>query len=374
MPLVSPFTTLYLPTRLVLHLFFHDVQTSISLQKNPLMSFSELAISLPASRDIWKAPSAKAWREAYLRKIPLPPETQIPRVPEIMHRLRAIDDIGEYVDMELCYTAVLHGFWGQISSYREAIKFFDHGIGPDGLFGRRLWLKTQHQELYRDLSEFSTTIYSSRKPVAHLTIIAELFMMILHVSLDDLQRFAGKLGEEEARRASTSLEQSWANTPEARCAVWHAGQVLSSARRLAPTSLRRFSAVAVYFAGLTLWTYGLLCSSDPEQEEAARPIVFVDGEETRDTRAFVQHGRGVPGLVVSDGVELLSNPGAVLAIARGVFRDNFPVRNEPLPPLVESLENLLRGLGSGPVGKLSREGSEDGDGRQDVEKATDDDS
>jgi hypothetical protein len=370
--------------RLALHIFIHDVQASVSLQKNPLMSFTELAFCLPAARDMWKAPTAKAWRETWLRKTPLDPDTNVPKVADLMHRLRAADELGEYVDMELCYTAVLHGFWGQISAYREATKFYQDrdGHGRESLSSHQLWLKTQHRELYRDVVEFAAILYSSRSNVAHLTIVAELFMMILHVSLDDLQRFAGKLGEEEARRVSGVLEQGWAHGSDARHAVWHAGQVLASARRMPPTGLRRFRAMAVYFAGLTLWTYGLLSAAPhtgtvldggcllPNQtrkgrESLERPtdLVILDGEETRETRSFLQHGRGAPGLShngnPSGGAERLSNPSDVLTIARNVFRDNFPVRSEPLPPLVESLENLLRDLGSGPAGRPSRAVSED---------------
>ncbi|OIW30850.1 hypothetical protein CONLIGDRAFT_660800 [Coniochaeta ligniaria NRRL 30616] len=367
--------------RLALHIFIHDVQASVSLQKNPLMSFTELAFSLPAARDMWKAPTAKAWRETWLRKTPLDPNTNVPRVADLMHRLRAADELGEYVDMELCYTAVLYGFWGQISAHREAVRFYGDRKEHGRESSHRLWLKTQHQELYRDVVEFAALLYSSRGNVAHLTLIAELFMMILHVSLDDLQRFAGKLGEEEARRASGALEEGWVNSAEARYAVWHAGQVLSSARRLAPTSLRRFNAMAVYFAGLTLWTYGMLSTakngagSDPnggdhvvkDNQREGHPdptsFVVVDGEETRETRAFLQLCRGTPALSHNGDpadVEPLSNPSNVLMIARSVFRDNFPVRNEPLPPLVESLENLLRDLGSGTAGRPSRAVSEEG--------------
>jgi len=377
--------------RLSLHIFIHDVQASVSLQKNPLMSFTELAFSLPASRDLWKAPSARAWRDIWLRKNPLDADTTIPRVADLMHRLRAADELGEHVDVELCYTAVLHGFWGQISAYREAVRFYHDRKEHGRESSHRLWLKTQHQELYRDVAEFSAAIlYNSNNSsrggrsadvVAHLTVVAELFMMILHVSLDDLQRFAGKLGEDEARRVAAVLEEGWAGGADARYAVWHAGQVLAAARRLAPTSLRRFYAMAVYFAGLTLWTYGLLSTATPGSSSFGRngatnadssstrrekeplgsaDMVVLDGEETRETRAFLQLARGAPGLSHGGGgVEPLSNPSSVLMITRSVLRDNFPVRSEPLPPLVESLENLLRDLGSGPAGRPSRAVSEE---------------
>ena len=299
-----------------------------------------------------------------MRKKPMLDGRQMPRVSEVMHSISLLDELAEHIDEELCYGALLHGFWGQIAAYREAVRFYaDNGTNKRNAT-HYLWLKSQHQELYRDLSDFSTIIYTSQKSNPNLAVILELFMMILHVWPDELQRFAGKGGEEEAGRAAASLEEHWARSPEARYAVWHAGQVFRNARQMPPTSLRGFNAIAVYFASLTLWIYGLLSCSQPgrKQEITAggrgSELVLVDGEENRDTKAFVQLDRGVPGLMLSGeadaGVEALSNPSATLSIARNVFRENFPIRSEPLPPLVESLGNLLRDLGSGAGGRPSR--------------------
>ncbi|ROW16503.1 hypothetical protein VPNG_02892 [Cytospora leucostoma] len=370
---------------LIIHLFTFDVQSSVSLQKNPLISFSELSFSLPASRDLWRAKTPEAWRQAHNSKTAMP--RSLPLMSETIHCVDMLDELEEFIDIELCYSAILHGYWGQIWGHREAVRFY----APSKNGGaHRLWLKTQHQELYSDLCAFSTLIYTSTHPLphsTHLTIVLELFLMILHVSPDELQRFAGKCGEEEARRAAISLEENWANTSESRQAIWHAGQVIAKARRMPPTSLRGFNATTVYLASLTLWTYGLFCSSladgregldpylsqpggqqpQPHQASASRRalpppsrgsssrIVLLDGEETRETKAFLQLGRGVPGLSASGGsVQPLSDPGRILPIARSVLRENYPVRSEPLPPLVQSLENLMRDLGSGAAGHASR--------------------
>ncbi|KAK3336192.1 hypothetical protein B0T19DRAFT_408804 [Cercophora scortea] len=353
--------------RLVLHLFCHDVQSSVSLQKNPLMSFTELAFSLPAARDLWMAPSAQAWRDTYLAKRPLPSnQPPLARVSEVMHCLNILDDVVEYVDADLCYMAVENGFWGQIAAYREGVKFYQHGGLSKQNSTHRLWLKSQHQELYRDLGEFSSTVIANaRKQATNLAITAQLFMTVLHVSLDDLQRFAGKAGEEEAGRASLALEDGWVSTPDSRYAVWHAGQVLRNARLLPPTSLKGFNAMAVYFATLALWVYGILgCGNgDGDTGDGAPrdlPTVVLDREESREVHAFLQLGRGTPGLTHERFAEPLSDPGLVLANARDLYRDNFPVRSEPLPPLVESLGTLLRDLGSANSGRASRGASEEG--------------
>ncbi|KAJ4386450.1 hypothetical protein N0V93_009346 [Gnomoniopsis smithogilvyi] len=361
--------------RLLLQFFIHDAQTSISVQTNPLISFTELVFSLPASNDLWRAPTAEAWRQIYLSKKRL--SRPMPRLTEIMHNVNNLEEFQEIVDVELCYGVLIFGFWGQVAAYRETTHFYATANGNNNT--HRLWLRSQHQELYHSLSTFSTIIHtsSSRKHSAELSMSLEVCLMILHVAPDELQIFAGKAGEDEARRVGTSLEENWVHTPEARYAIWHAGQVLSHAKRLPPATLRRFNAIAVYLASLTLWVYGLLGGitqlEDQDQTsiqtEIGAPggqtpskgpakLILLDGEESMETKAFQQFDRGLPALATLRGeTEPLSNSAAVLAIARDIFRENFPVKSEPLPPLVESLSNLLRDLGNGSAGMSSRMGS-----------------
>lgn len=267
----------------------HDAETSVSLQINPLLSYTELSFSLPASRDLWRAPSAESWRRIYLSKERL--SRPIPRVSEQgMHSLNVFDGLQDHIDVELCYHVVLHGFWGQIAAYRGSSGFYARSNSGT----HRLWLKSQHQELYNDLSAFSTIIHTSPSlsHSTHLALVLELFLMILHVSPDELQRFAGKSGEEEARRAALSLEENWANTNEARHAIWHAGQVFLNARRLPPAGLRGFDAIGVYLASLAIWVYGRLnYPRNPGEQQDPSKFVHLDGEETRDTKAFLQVDR-----------------------------------------------------------------------------------
>jgi hypothetical protein len=87
------------------------------------MSYTELCFTLPAARDLWKASSAEEWQAMYLSRRPLSPEKRIPRVSEVMHEMSFLDNIEDIVDVELTYTALLHGYWGQVLAYREAVKF-----------------------------------------------------------------------------------------------------------------------------------------------------------------------------------------------------------------------------------------------------------
>ncbi|KAK0656444.1 hypothetical protein B0T16DRAFT_452009 [Cercophora newfieldiana] len=364
--------------RVALHLFLHDTQTSISFQKPPLVPFTELNFSPPASRDLWRAPTAEAWRACYLSKpsISVSGDVPLPRVSDLVYSLATIENLAHIIDLDLCHFVLLNGFWSIITAYRASVKFY-HRTTPNST--RPLWLDSQKQEIYHDLSNVSSHVSSSPSSNPELALTAELLKMTLHVSLDTLQHFAGKSGEDAARRASLYLETDWMSRPDARYAAWHAGQVLRCARHMPPASLRDFNAMAVYFSALTLWIYFLLYRGEADdteggkghqhqhqyqQQQQRQDIVILDGEETSQTRAYLQMGHGMPRLRdmpfkdggVGVGVGWLRGgeaeaAGMVLDIARRVLRDNFPVSSEPLPPLVESLSNLLRDLGSsGPGG------------------------
>jgi hypothetical protein len=69
-------------------------------------------------------------------------------------------------------------------------------------------------------------------------------MMCLHIDVDAIQRFVGKLGEVDARRAYPDL-RDWSQTKEARVGIWHAGQVLRAARAVAAYQLRGFDSMAI---------------------------------------------------------------------------------------------------------------------------------
>ncbi|KAH7628682.1 hypothetical protein B0T09DRAFT_344404 [Sordaria sp. MPI-SDFR-AT-0083] len=320
--------------RLALHMFLHDVQTSVALQTTPLLSFTELCFSLPSSRDLWKAPTARAWRDLHFSKRKPPADRPMPRMNEIIHCPGLLDDFVDFVDIELVNTTVLHAFWGQISAYRYEMRFYQEPSTVTSMSGNyghysqrnfsnhRELLKSMHRELYNDLQDFANTVVYAHKsqpytPVSHrrypvpfpapggsnatsptpnvpspvsivnssMPITFEMFSLALHVDLNQLQSFAGKAGEEEARRASAHfLHQhhypgtgregngpggagggggGWVRSTDARYAVWHAGQVFRAARGLPPTGLRGFNAMAVYFASLTLWVYGFLGGPNP---------------------------------------------------------------------------------------------------------------
>ncbi|TVY84410.1 hypothetical protein LSUE1_G000461 [Lachnellula suecica] len=335
--------------RLALHLFIHDTHASAALQKPPLITFTELKFELPASRELWLAKSATSWRDLYLAsKL----STKPPSFLEAMHNPEIILQHSLEIDVQLTTLTLLHGYWCQIHSLLESKKFY-----PPHKATHRLCLLTAHTELYRDIGSFTSSLPSNS---SRTILISHLFMMILHISPEDLQRFAGKFGEDDARKASSEF-QIWVGTAESRVGIWHAGQVIRAAGNLMPAQLRGFNAVAIYYAALALWVYGLMPSAAAVSHAVCKNKnggeVVLNKGETAEVRDFRASGDGIAGLSVTmnehDEFVPLTDTDRILYIARELYRGNLPVHDNGLPPLVESLGNLLRDLSDFPKSRAS---------------------
>jgi hypothetical protein len=190
-------------------------------------------------------------------------------------------------------------------------------------------------------------------------ILQELFMMNLHVSFEELQLFAGKEGSEEAHRVYPFLRQ-WFDKPLSRKAIFYAGQILRAADMFPSSQLRDFYAVALYHSALCFWVYGM-CSmgsspSDRIQDhhmggEVEEPV-WLDGEETFNTNRFVATSRGIPMIRASSrlgeegGGCRVDNPKAIMETIIHIMRRNCSPGSNVLPPLVETLGQLMTDLGN----------------------------
>jgi hypothetical protein len=351
--------------RLALHVFTHDVFASVGLQKPPLILFTELRFGLPASEELWLASSALLWREKYLAADAA--NHKLPSFMEAMQNPQLLTQHSRRVNVHLSSLIILHGFWGQIHGLLDAKKYHSRASST-----HQLSIMATGNELYRDLSQFAARLPRLTNNSPDTILLSELFLMILHVNLEDLQRFAGRFGEEEAVEATEEF-RGWSKTMEARTAVWHAAQVIRAAKNLAPNALMAFNAIAVYYATLTLWIYGLTAPPLPSwndiQDEQFQPhvhshsleIVLNEANEP-ESRAFRDNEKGLPGIVVfsSEGREFipLKKADRILQFARRLYFDNYSVEEDPLPPLVEGLCDLLKELESLPSNRISRAQSE----------------
>lgn len=345
--------------RLVLRTFIHDAQASVAFQKPPQMSFSEIELDLPMSRDLWLAESASEWREVYLRK----QWVNVPSFIEAMQKPEILQQVANLIDINVCAMVIIAGYWGQIWRLMDSTKLYSSTRAA-----YRLSLMTEQDELYRDLVAGAMDMSSLCKNEPVVVLFSEFFLMVSHVSPEDVQRFAGKSGADESRKASDTFRK-WVHTSNSRIAIWHAGQVLRAAKRLMPTHLKEFYAVAVYFASLTLWIYGIMleeCRSGTmlskgitESSSDSTSHVILNETETVNVNTFRVMNKGTPGLAIRNEDQVLqflpiTSATRILEFAQWIYRSNFPHAGEALPPLVESLGNLMRDLSSLPGSRVSR--------------------
>lgn len=205
-------------------MFAHDVFASVGLQKPPLILFTELKFELPASEQLWLARSALEWREEHISS-----EIRDHNIPNFMDVMRDPGQLIQHstrLNVHLTSIVILHEFWGQIHGFQDAKKYHSSSSST-----HQLSILTTKNELYRDLTAYATRLPGLTNSCAEATLLAELFLMIFNVNLEDLQRFAGRFGEHEAAKATGEFKV-WANSVEARTAVWHAGQVVRSVKSL----------------------------------------------------------------------------------------------------------------------------------------------
>ncbi|RWA14639.1 hypothetical protein EKO27_g438 [Xylaria grammica] len=316
--------------RLAFHCYTRDAQTSMTTLASPTMSYAELTLPLPESKELWFAKTASEWKQEYLG-------------PNYRR-----------LDTQYCISIYLHAFWNLIFEWRQLSAV--HRSNPfqnNYQAGPNLILNSRHQELCKALSSFQLATADWHACFsAQEALLLNLILMNLHVSLDDLQLFAGKEGEDQARRVYPILQQ-WSESTEARQALWHAGQVLRQAKMFPSGHLKQFYAVGVYHAALALWTYGVVTrvTRNPSSINVAREVVYIDGLESTEVQRFIEFGHGRPtirGTRSDDGQGIesaLEDPRMCMEIAQEVLRMNFNTGQEVSPPMVENLCLLIKQLG-----------------------------
>ncbi|KEF56592.1 uncharacterized protein A1O9_06781 [Exophiala aquamarina CBS 119918] len=283
--------------RLVYHVLFQDVQTSVALFRQPVTSYSEINLPMPCAAEIWEAESAELWWQEILRR---PGQLTIPQItlPECLQDGGLLSLYNIQIDIQMSLRVMVSNFWLRVWQSIQMRPF----LSPGDSVSRLATMSASHQQLVaagEDLivrfSEGSFSMHPSVK------MMLELAMMHLHVSLEDIQQLAGNEGEEGARKAASRL-RAWIKLPESRRALFHAGQIARATAECPPQYVRGFHAVMVYHASLTMWAYTLLATSQNgvQAVQATRihrieypaPIVWLDGEEVPELRRFMLLGTG----------------------------------------------------------------------------------
>ncbi|KAK0631992.1 hypothetical protein B0T14DRAFT_573301 [Immersiella caudata] len=347
--------------RLVFHAYLRDSQVSMTQLCNPSMSYAELTLPLPCSKELWFARTAEEFKIRYLEAR----VTEGKRAPSLVDLLRDVSLLSSnhyQLDVQFAISVYLHGFWSLIWDYRQSNSVFRMTDHSPGLGGGNLILNSRRQELERHLHNFQLITFDWHEMLsAQETMVLHLLLMNLNVSLDDLQLFSGKEGEVQARRIYPTL-RSWSDSLEARQALWHAGQILRQGKLFPPGHLKDFYAVAVHHAALCLWTHSVVTKQQGQQSlqpHYGEEMVFLDGEGTPHVPAHVHRwltfGQGRAAIRGPDNrnarapppvAALLTDPRACAEVAQEVLKANFVAGNEGLPPISENIMSLLKQLGN----------------------------
>ncbi|KAK7899769.1 hypothetical protein LTR67_003514 [Exophiala xenobiotica] len=357
--------------RLALHMFLCDTETSISLLNQPLISYAELSLGLPSSPDLWMAKSAREWKDLYLsRQIKI--KDCYKSVRHCLHDTSIIFDSDHVIDVQMALAVVLSSIWAliwQCRKMRETIPLDEKGKTRN----HSSTVNFLHQEITQMVQHLTLNAAEwggGMKPGA--TLLRELSLMHLHVSLGDVQVLAGKEGEEEAR-AVFPLLSAWAESTESRRSIFHAGQVFRAAKQYLTGMLRDASAVAVYHASLAFWAYAIFCNelvvSKADQEHAVSEqtsphdggrtpgYVRLDAADSTELQRFLVLGKGIPciGQWVpghdSDYGDLvpLSDPVRVMATMTDFLHKKNAGDKPSRPALVMNLTKLMSSLGAAAV-------------------------
>ena len=358
-----------MPYRLAMYLFYRDARSSMSVLSPPLISYAEFTTALPCRKEMWEAKSADSWKTAYLAH-PQEEDKALQARTSLLDDSTHIYSRQQVIDSDISVLLMIAAVWQQLWQYREmvtAAKFSGkQGARHDGLVmnSRRLELTQRLDHIRMNAQEWDVKM----NPAACLFL--EQCLMHLYVSLEDVQLLAGKEGEEEARRILPSLT-AWAESSDARQAVFHAGQVFRAAKKHQKFMLRNASAVAVYHAGLVFWAYAVLLKTDSATLNDASPpatrqsmdFVRVDRPEGPELKRFLMLGRGVPCIEASPSSDTgtqtvqevpLSEPAEVMETITRVLQKQHEGGKGSVPPLLENLSNLMHSLGNATVGRGAR--------------------
>jgi hypothetical protein len=334
----------------------------MALQVAPLLSPTEISLGFPASKELWLASTAQEWQTVFLQHMSPGSDKYL----SISHGLSSVPQIRDEHNIDLAFAATItiYSTWTIAYSSSQLNALIRPPSAARDYQGSFL---TSHQnagvvqlveQILLALSDWNGLF----RPI--MALVSERLLLNLHVSFEQVQLFAGKEGEEEARRAFPIL-QKWADSPDARKAVWHAGQILKAARQCQARELRDFGAICLYHAGLTFWAFGVVRGAGTHKAQGHTQIplstsnpgdgigLWLDGDDSSAIQRFIGLNRGNPvvrGII--DNAVSLCEPKALMELCIHLLRKNTPDSGSVLP-LVENLSELMRDLGNAAQSILS---------------------
>ncbi|KAJ4297140.1 hypothetical protein N0V88_004058 [Collariella sp. IMI 366227] len=331
--------------RLAFHSLLRDAQVSMTQFNNPLMSYAELTLPLPFSKELWFAGNAEEFKTRYLES-GAGDGKRPPSLGDLIRDINVLSAHHHCVDVRFAFSIYLHGVWALVWEHRQlASVHASPPSTPSHPNTMSLLLDSRRADLITQLKSFQLVARGWPEILSPQdSMLLHLLLLNLHVSLQDLQLLSGKEGEDQARRVYPSL-QRWVGSADARQALWHAGQILRWGRLFPRGHLKDFWAVAVHHAALCMWTYGVVARASlakargqgyhhHHHHQQQQQQQQQQGQEQ-------QHGGGV---VYLDGEEGPAVQGSCMEVAQEILKVNFVGAWETLPPLSENIIVVLKQL------------------------------
>lgn len=309
----------------------HDTCTSMCLVVNPLLSYAETTLPLPCAPAVWTAMNCEQWKATLLSAQNHLETHGMQPHPQTISQLA--DDPAQYLasaatgqfssfDLTLANHAFISYAWGLCWEYTQFTNLCRSSRNNETPFRAKntsrwssLILSSRKDELTKLLQLYRIASYSSQNHSVpgvgngsqpYLTQGAQAMCMRLehillhmHAPIEAIQIFAGMEGPEQAAEAH-GIVVDWVSSEAARTAVWHSGQIVRAARRVAHGSIQGPLAFSLYHASLVLWTYALVWLGDhltegrPQPGNASVPVYLDDDGMDMTTQRFLQLGVGRP--------------------------------------------------------------------------------
>lgn len=310
--------------RVVYRLFAFCTHEASLKSTSSALSFTEICTPIPATKDLWHAPSAAQWRDLYLLRVGNVGASSAKNIITLLDCLQRPSIFQEFpssLDRELAFNAVLYSTMNMIHDA------YSHRRALEGAMSAEIMLAIGSETPSNQERHILRLIYGTRsmwdigalKQSAPVAVLLELTSMRSITPLDKMEMLLHN-NDKDASSDSSSALQEWTGSRAGRKAVWHAGQVIRFIRLVEDSELEDFLAVAVYQAALCLWTYRGFCQEvtlqavnpshadtmphsqtlhgSPDLGHLSRGV-HVDGCESLATQKWINLGGSVPVISIS---------------------------------------------------------------------------
>lgn len=126
--------------RLAYHVFEHDIHMTMVKQRPPLITYAELTLSLPTTRNLWLAPTAEIWKTRYLE---MDINSSHPSLQVLLKDEAAIMSLPSDLDIQVTRSSYLHGIAAQTWEYAQQSVLLHESSDPSS----QLWARSRQQKL-----------------------------------------------------------------------------------------------------------------------------------------------------------------------------------------------------------------------------------